>query len=309
MTIPVIRLRPDELVTGRVRRTLGGLLLPNGTLPSIQGRNNLAGATGSTGLLSFTSSGGGSSPVFAFNPAANGLSLIAQTEFNSGSIGGAVTDGFSYYGDGSFVQNPAASIQTPPNVYRTSYPEGSAGDGAGGSTIEGDNGLSLKRIYGFARAYFSPNYVVHDLNGSEKFWYPVVRQVGGGVITSSAFTIGYPDSPTSGNIRLHLGPQTDRGPQSIDQAAGPYIIRGQINTVEWYSIMNTPGLSDGVWQSWINGQLVVDRADINYGNGVNAAWVGPRFTGTRGGGASSVLVPAGGMYRDYDLIGCWGAAA
>lgn len=248
-------------------------------------------------------------PGFTFNPIGAGLSLVAETEFTSGTIGGAITDGYAYYGDGSFVENATASIQTPPRVFRTTYLAGSTGDGAGGATIEGDNGLTLKRIYARMRLYFSPTYVVHTLDGSEKLWYPVVKQVGGGVITSSAFTIGYPDAADSGNIRLHLGPQTDRGPQTMDQAAGPYITRGSICTVEWYCVMNSIGNADGVWQSWINGTQVVNRADINYGNGVDAAWVGPRWTGTRGGGASSIPVPAGDMFRDYDYVGCWGATS
>lgn len=56
MTIPLIRLQPDELVTGRTRRTLGGLSLPSGLLPNRGAGRILTGAVSPAGAGTFGTS-------------------------------------------------------------------------------------------------------------------------------------------------------------------------------------------------------------------------------------------------------------
>jgi len=157
-------------------------------------------------------------------------------------------------------------------------------------------------MYVSIAVFFPSNYSTHSL--VEKFFYPVHASILTGETTgANCFCIKSApgNSETGSSMALWLVPQTSSGPQLVDQGTAVYIRKGEWQLVEIYAVMNSMGQSNGVWQSWINGRQAVNRSDITYST-VNSAWVGARFTGTRGGGASTVPTPAGGQYRDYDRV-------
>lgn len=249
--------------------------------------------------------------LWALDPVALGLSPLLETEFNGGTIGTGIpaADGLEYYGDGSFVQNAAASEQTPPNVFRTSYPGNSAGNGAGGAMIVA-NITGQRRFYLRLRAYFSPGYVVHSNNGTEKFFYP--RGAGGA--SDPSIGICYPETgagsgPSGTRIGIGIIPQTVQGDGNFRPAESSpvWMGKGVINAVELFLQMNTAGQANGVFRAYINGVLHHERTTLQYTTDAAGVWNIFRMDGTRGGGASSVLTPPGGQTRDYDYMAVWGA--
>jgi hypothetical protein len=82
--------------------------------------------------------------------------------------------------------------------------------------------------------------------------------------------------------------------------------------VEGYVVMNTPGNSDGLLRVWIDGGLAFEATGLAFTSADQTVqpYIGyARFSGTRGGGASSTAVPIGGQYRRINRIAYYGGTS
>jgi hypothetical protein len=182
------------------------------------------------------------------------------------------------------------------------YPGNDAGNGATGGWIFDGTARSWKRLYMCMAIKFESPYVTHT--NKEKLWYPLGTN---GMNTLLEVQTVPTQDATTGEMRLFLDTQWGGGASNEEfaQASGPYIQKGAWQVIETYMVMNTPGSSDGVFQAWINGTPVMSHSTVGYST-ADTVWTQPRWTGTRGGGASSVLTPSGGQRRWYDRVAAWG---
>jgi hypothetical protein len=192
------------------------------------------------------------------------------------------------------------------DVYFYTYPGNDAGNGAGVPATAPSTGtlsrfysegasLSAKRMYVAFDVWFSPDYVTHT--NREKLVYPIGS---GGIATSIGIAIASGDD-AYGEMRLNVQPQSSAGPQNTDQPSGPNITKGVWHTVEVLLTMNSgSSTTDGQMDYWLDGTLAWTLTGLNFGSAqANPVWDAYRIDGTRGGGASSVLTPAGGQTRRF----------
>ena len=79
--------------------------------------------------------------------------------------------------------------------------------------------------------------------------------------------------------------------------------KGRWTKIEAYMALNSVGKADGIWRVWVDGQVAADRSDVAYSNTTDLSYfTGIKFTGVRGGGASTSLTPPEGQIRRYDRL-------
>lgn len=203
----------------------------------------------------------------------------------------------------AYADTDSSAPWSPPDVVRIQYPGNDAGNGATGGWVYTGDSYAFKRMYMCIAVKFDSTYVTHT-NG-EKLWYPTGTN---SMATPANIYIPVGGTATGTDIRVSVAPQSTIGTQQFYQTAGPYIQKGQWQMVEHYFVMNTPGVANGVWQAWINGTQVANESTVGYAN-LDSVWQAARWTGTRGGGASTVLTPPEGQRRFYDRVAVWGATS
>jgi hypothetical protein len=72
-------------------------------------------------------------------------------------------------------------------------------------------------------------------------------------------------------ISVYFREAPESGRPRDDSKPYLYLRRGEWNTVELRYRMNTPGLPDGIFQGWLNGELGVDLRDVVYRTRSNPA--------------------------------------
>jgi hypothetical protein len=141
----------------------------------------------------------------------------------------------------------------------------------------------------------------------EKFFYP--RILGGGT-PNEILAWGLAAGQTAGGEYWNLHMDNQLGAGRIQQSAAAYLRKGVTNHIEHFCQMNTPGQSDGINRTWINGVLVFDLTNVQYNSGgTQASWEGFYFAGVRGGGASGSLTPPGGQVRQYARLAVHASAS
>jgi hypothetical protein len=244
----------------------------------------------------------------------SGLTLRGDTFFGD-ILNGEVLNaaGFSVPGTQAGVSSGAlrtdvnktdATAPYAPNVYEYGWPEGDTGNGQTISSLFG-NGFAggMKRIYVCFDLWLSPNYVTHT--GQEKLWYPITNG------TSNALNMAILGGGTAaGPAGLCIQPQTSGFGTQFALSPTAFITKGEWQQIEVEMVMNTPSATDAQLRVWHNGDLVWEITDnLNFGgSNANPAWVTPRLDGTRGGGVSTVPVPAGGMSRRFSRLTLYSSA-
>lgn len=259
--------------------------------------------TVTAGNSSGSGTGGVSLNGFADHlPGGVGLQFVLDSRFGNMLSGERVnSDGLAYVWNGRNVTVSGAPWGNA--AFETYYGGNDAGNGEGGAKIWA-NGGPYRRMYFALSMWVSPDYSVHT-NG-EKFFYPIVV-TNGQPTGSTCFEWFLTGSESARGATFSLGVDAQIGLGRIYQPQAK-LRKGVWQTVEFYVVMNTPGKSDGVWQAWIDGQMVVDRNDMRYSNAsTQSLFEGMRFDGTRGGGPSEVLTPAGGQVRRYNRLAFFGS--
>lgn len=270
-------------------------------------------------------------PAGSFTPnLPAGLTLYTDSVFgnmNGGQNGGVGENtvnayGLRMYGEpnanplraGYWRNNTDPTAPHGPGVTDWDYLEGSTGDGWSNVYLGGDNiDKGWVRVYYAMAMYLSPNYSMHT-NG-EKFFYPTVKfptEAQTGPVmqfrlladeTHDGPTIGfYGDAQISESGSIYTQPTTN-----------PVRMRkGQWVTIEMYAQLNTPGNADGIWRTWVDGQLAVENTAFRFTPAARleqGSIANVRFTGTRGGGTSAYPVPAGGQFRRFNRLAFYGSTS
>jgi hypothetical protein len=245
------------------------------------------------------------STLAAFTPnRPGGLALITDTHFGNLQVWANLNeDGLAFGGDGRNATDPSAPFG--PHVFEAFYPGNHAGNGGGGGHLLGPNGQQWRRVYFSLMMWVPSDYSTHS-NG-EKFFYPVV--VTPNQPTQSSYLEWRPigdDTPNGPRFGFNLITQTSNFPtqrHSPPPSTAARVTKGKWTRIEAYCIMNGVGRSDGVVRAWIDGQLAVDFTNVRFsGATAESVFEGIRFTGTRGGGASSVLTPPQGQVRRFSRL-------
>lgn len=202
-------------------------------------------------------------------------------------------------GDGGrALLDPLCVSEYGPYGLQTTYPGNHYNNGDGGLTIEGRT-LVARQMYMCMELFVDPDYEMHP--NDEKFDYPLTDN-GEGSMTG--FTIGGPGGHTHDGPTFALDLDTQlTGSTRLYQTEAVWLTKGEVQRVELYKCMNTPGEADGIWRAWRNGVLMTNRTDIMYSAALSqASWIGWRLTGTRGGGLAEYPTPAGGQKRQYPRL-------
>jgi hypothetical protein len=77
------------------------------------------------------------------------------------------------------------------------------------------------------------------------------------------------------------------------------LVPGQWESLELRYVMNTPGAANGIAQGWINNQLALDRANINFRSTPNLAIDNLMFSTFFGGATADYASPIN-QYADFD---------
>jgi uncharacterized protein YjdB len=286
----------------------GGSVSPSGlfTAPSVPGTYRLIvahtnGTRRDTSLVTVTSTTASATSFTTNLP--TGLfqitdsqfgNLLANTNYNEDSL--------AHAWDGRNAVDITAPFGT--GVYEMFYPGNHAGNGDGGGILWGRGGNQWRRVYFSLMVWLPANYSIHT--NTEKFFYPII------------YTPGEPDQSTSIGWKL-IGNDTANGETfgfgfnsqvggagSLAEQPATSAVRvrkGRWARIEMYCEMNTPGQQNGVWRTWVDGQLAVNFTNVRYSASAGQSYFnGIRFTGTRGGGASAVLTPPEGQVRRYDRL-------
>ena len=289
----------------------GGSITATGqyTAPTVAGTYRVIvahsnGTVRDTATVTVSSTTQPAPPTGSFTPfLPAGLTLVTDTDFgNLAAKGDYNQDGLAYFWDSRQAWDSNAPFSS--GVYETFYPGNDAGNGGGGGLLVSPAGQQWRKVYFSMMIWVPSNYSIHT-NG-EKFFYPLVTTPG---MPLQSTSIGWwpegsqwANSPTFGFIfNSQVG------------GAGSFLVQPSISTVnvtkgrwtriEMYCAMNTPGLQDGVWRVWIDGRVAVDVSNVRYSaHPVQSYFDGIRFTGTRGGGASTTLTPPEGQVRRYDRL-------
>lgn len=244
--------------------------------------------------------------TFGFDPVASGLSLIGETGFGNFTGSGQVSNAEGFlttdFGTAAFNATRADAPISPSGTFETRYPGNDAGNGSGGSRMW-CNGQGSRRLYFRMWVFLPSNYSMHT--GGEKYFYPVWN-TGSSIIGWRPVAEG---DANGTNWKFEYGPQSGGGIQVWEQDTGPYPLKNQWNLLEVYIRLNTGGANNGEISTWVNGSLVNSRTDVRWSDNATPALDlgGFRWDGTRGGGASSVLTPAGGQSRFYDHVLAYGS--
>ena len=231
-------------------------------------------------------------------PSGVGLNLVVDTvlddittSFNSDNLRGEYD-----FSTGTDVTAPYSSL-----VFQTDYPGNNLGNGATGAQLYNRRTDTWFRIYFSLTVWVSADYSVHS--NQEKWWYPVIKTDGVGTgAVEIAWRPNSPETPNGETWSIHFDPQFGGSTPSYPVNAVP-LRKGVWQTVECYMVMNTPGNTDGRLRIWVDGVQSFDLTGIQMSNQVAQSYIdGIRFTGTRGGGASTTPTPAGGQQRRYSRL-------
>jgi hypothetical protein len=245
------------------------------------------------------------STLAAFTPnRPGGLALITDTHFGNLQVWANLNeDGLALGGDSRNALDPSAPFG--PHVYEAWYPGNHAGNGGGGGFLMGPNGQRWRRMYFSVMAWVPTTYSTHS-NG-EKFFYPVVVTPGQPI--QSSYVEWRPigdDTPNGPRFGFNLITQTSNFPtqrHSPPPSTAARVTKGQWTRIEVYCVMNSVGRNDGVLKAWINGQLAADFTAVRFsGATAESVFENIRFSGVRGGGASSVLTPPQGQVRRFSRL-------
>lgn len=251
----------------------------------------------------------------------SGLSLIRETSFGNLLTGTSVNaDGFAIANNdpANVAWSNGTDMAAPygPNVVQWDYTGGSNPSGAADSVLYTNSTTGYVKAYFCLAAFFSENYSWHS-NG-EKFWYPTIATPGQ-ASQQTAINLRFTDGesgmdPASPINRFSFNSQIGgAGSLYYPLSDAAYLFKGQWQLVEMFIQMNTPGNQDGVWQAWIDGIKVADSNSLrftNYPGSPQSTFNGGlRFSTTRGGGTSSVAVPAEGMFRRFNRLAYYGSTS
>lgn len=206
-----------------------------------------------------------------------------------------------------------------PSVTDTVYVEGGAGNGSCDTYFYSPAGQNWVKAYFAMSLRVSPNYVWHS--NVEKFFYPIIETSGfadrvTGVEWQPNGTGEGPNADTCGwVVDAQLGGLGEPvGSWYVQQSTGntARMRKDRYQTVEMFVQMHTPGNANGIVRVWVDGVLALESTTFRFAPSTYTAQSTirqVRFTGTRGGGASSVNVPTGGMYRRYDRLAFYGSTS
>ena len=238
-------------------------------------------------------------------PGGVGLTLVMDTvlddittSFNSDNLRGEY--------DFSSATDLTAPYST--TVFQTDYAGSSYGNGAGGAHLYNRRTDTWFRIYFSLSMWVSEDYSVHS--NQEKWWYPVIKTSG---VATGACEIAWrpnsPETPDGATWSIHFDPQYSGSSPSYPVNAVP-LEKGVWQNVECYMVMNTVGVSNASLRIWVDGVESFNLTGIRVSNeGVQSYIDGIRFTGTRGGGASTSPTPAGGQERRYSRLAFYAAGS
>jgi hypothetical protein len=242
----------------------------------------------------------GEAEVFAPNlPSGEGLSLQFDTVFDATAAENEYnSEGFAYSWDGDYISGVSGAPYAT-TAFETTYAAGSLGGGTGGAKIYTPETSVWRKIYFSLSMWVPSNYSIHS--NTEKFWYPLIAtngSISGNTPINWRATEGSPGDATFGFAYI-------AAPGNVleTQSGTARITKGQWTKIECFMQMNTPDTSNGVLKIWVDGAVAEDRSNMRYINGATqSVWNGMRFDGTRGGGDSTVAVPAGGQVRRYNRL-------
>lgn len=235
------------------------------------------------------------SPPTAFTPnLPAGMRLVGDSDFDSPNVPGIEIINW----DRNTVQSPTThgvALMTVDgrSVVRAWFPEQHAGNGVGPMTITTGE-MNSRSHYMAVRLRYSANYQFHT--NTEKLLYPVLVAPGAGApllnVGRDGELAGF-NAPMNGPVAPLVAALSPAGVIPI----------GRWFHVEYYTRLNSPGQSDGEQRVWVDGQLVLDRRNVNFVvHGAQVMFLRGRLDFTRGGGASGVLTPLGGQWVDVDRL-------
>ncbi len=233
----------------------------------------------------------------------SGLALVTDSRFGNLRTDQVLNaDALAFAGEGQNAIDNSAPFGS--GVYQINYPGNDAGNGVGGGQLWGQDGQKWRKVYFSIMIWVPSDYSMHS-NG-EKFFYPLVTTPGESLQSSAMnWKLLGSETPSSATFGFALDAQTGMDGSSFVQPSSSTVrvTKGKWTRVEMYCAMNSPGQRDGVWRVWIDGQIAADFTTVRYSHSaVQSYFDGIRFPGTRGGGASTALTPAGGQFRRYDRL-------
>jgi hypothetical protein len=237
-----------------------------------------------------------------------GMTLITDTRFGNMRAKGVMNeDGLSHHYDARNASDPNAPFG--PGIFEVFYPGNHAGNGETGGWLTGRPGNRWKRVYFSILVWVPEHYSTHS-NG-EKFFYPIIATPG--QPNQSSYVEWRPigtDTPNGPTFGLHLLNQTTNTPtRRLGQStSAPRVTKGRWTKIEVYFQMNGVGQQNGVWKAWVDGKPTASFANVVFSSATAQSFFdGIRFTGTRGGGASTALTPPGGQVRRYTRLAFYAA--
>jgi len=225
--------------------------------------------------------------------------LLANSNYN--------VDSLAHAWDGRNAIDATAPFGT--GVYEMFYPGNHAGNGDGGGILWGRGGNQWRRVYFSMMVWLPANYSIHT--NVEKFFYPIIYTPGeADQSTSIGWKLIGNDTANGETFGFSFNSQIGGAGSLAEQPATSAVRfrKGRWTRIEMYCEMNSPGQQNGVWRTWVDGQLAVNFTNVRYSaSGAQSYFNGIRFTGTRGGGASAVLTPPEGQVRRYDRLAFFGS--
>ncbi len=253
---------------------------------------------------------------------ANGLAVFSAIKQADDaaipSVGGSVTVDTAIWRNVTDATAPYKPAGSSPNCTDIGYVEGGAGNGFCDSVISGTAPQTWVRAYFAMSMLVSPNYVWHS--NAEKFFYPNFETAGRDTkATSIGWRLATTDNPNSAVCGWEADCQVPAQPSGtsyvLQSDANPARMqKGVWQKVEVYVQVNTPGNGDGVLRIWVDGVIAIEKTDMRYTpstyfDAPQSTIRAAKFEGVRGGGASTVLVPTGGMYRRFDRLAFYASSS
>lgn len=252
----------------------------------------------------------------------NGLAMFTGIKVSDDaaipSVGGSVTVDTAIWRNVTDATAPYKPIGSSPNCTDFGYVEGGAGNGACDVLIASTAPQTWVRAYFAMSMRVSDNYVWHS--NAEKFFYPGFETAGRG---TTATTIGWRLATTDNPNSAVCGWEADC--QVPSQPSGTWYVhqsdanparmqKGVWQKIEMYVQVNTPGNGDGVLRIWVDGVIAIEKTDMRYTpstyfDAPQSTIRAANFNGVRGGGASTVLVPTGGMFRRFDRLAFYASSS
>lgn len=188
--------------------------------------------------------------------------------------------------------------ESNPNYLRMLFPQGMTG-GAYDSPFNAGIGFNCSKLYSRLRMRVSSNWTDNG-NAETKFcFFDQYRAFEGDPNGNNHYVTLSEVGAFKPGLKLQsLFTDNPPAPSGPNFYASSSITKGDWHTVEWVIECNTPGLYNGVFRLWVDGNLLRNQSDIGYKNigeppTFSEYWCNPTY----GGGTAS---PPADQWIDID---------